>query len=314
MAQEMKGSCLLCGGRMATVLDKVFDTRFGINASYHIESCNKCEMEQTAPLPAPDELKNLYETYYNFGGEKNTSYTALRERFLFSPFYRFWLALDGDISFHAKKGSGALLDVGCNEGRGLRFYTRNGYTAEGLEFNETAAAVAESQGFSVYTRPLEEYPQLKEKYDVVVLSNVLEHLLDPKRTLKSIKDILKQNGRLWISCPNNKSWLSSVFGKYWINWHVPFHVVHFSASGLRKLLQDSGFIVREIRHETPSLWVAHSIIVRLLAKRGKPTGQLRNPFLVMTLMLLVRGALFPILWIGNLVGRGDCLVVTAYKR
>src|SRR5574341_1087122 len=126
--------------------------------------------------------------------------------------------------------------------------------------------------------------------------------------------ILKPSGQLWISCPNSNSWLRTLFGRFWINWHVPFHIVHFSRGSLQRLLHEAGFEVVIIRQETPSLWVAHSIIARLFARRGKTTRQLRNPLLVAGLMLLIKGLLFPFLWLGNKLGRGDCLVVIAQKR
>jgi 2-polyprenyl-3-methyl-5-hydroxy-6-metoxy-1,4-benzoquinol methylase len=313
MKQENAERCLLCGGQLSTEIANIYDTRFGIQTSYSIASCSTCGSAQTAPLPTPQELKNLYETYYNFGGESGTRYTHLRERFLFSLLYRYWLALDGDISFQNRKGNGRLLDVGCNEGRGLRFYAKNGYVVEGLELNETAAEAARAQGYTVHTVLLEAY-RPSEKYEVVVLSNVLEHSLDPKQMLKHIRDILAPSGQVWISCPNSRSWLRSVFGKYWINWHVPFHIAHFSENSLRKVLRDIGFSRIKVKHETPALWAAHSVLARFFSKRGKPTRQLRNPLLVIVLMLLWRGLLFPFLWIGDRVRRGDCIVVTATKE
>jgi SAM-dependent methyltransferase len=297
---------------MKTSLTQVLDTRFGIDNYYTVNRCGLCGTEQTSPVPSPEELKRLYETYYNFGGERDTRYTRLRELFLFSPFYRFFIALDGDISFHARSGFGRLLDIGCNEGRGLKLYRHNGYIAEGLELNETAVAVARSQGFTVHTQTLDAF-QPADTYDVAVLSNVLEHASDPIDMLRHVKRILKSGGQVWISCPNNRSWLRSAFGRYWINWHVPFHLFHLSANGVRRVLHDAGFQHIMIRHETPSLWAAHSVIARLFARKGRPTAQLRNPFLVIVLMLFWRGLLFPLLWLGNRVGRGDCLVVTARR-
>ena len=312
MTEDVTATCIVCDGTLSLMLNEIYDTRFGIPNYYSVGRCKRCSVEQTLPSPPARELKDLYETYYNFGGEKGTRYTDLRDRFLSSSMYHLWAAVDGDTSFHNRKGSGKLLDVGCNEGRGLRLYKQNGYLADGLELNEAAAAVARSQGFTVHTQQLGAY-QPQEKYDVIVLSNVLEHSLDPKEMLMHVHTILKYGGHVWISCPNNRSWLRTLFGRFWINWHVPFHVVHFSVFTLKKILQDAGFIVTEIQHKTPSLWAAHSFIASLFAKRGRPTKQLRNPLLIMFLMLFVRGFLFPGLWIGNLLGRGDCLIVTARK-
>lgn len=309
----MENNCLACNAPLGKVMDEVFDTRFGIETLYHISKCKGCNLEQTAPLPNQKELNGLYERFYNFSGERNTRYTQLRAKFINSFLYRIWLAIDGDISFHLARGTGSLLDVGCNEGRGLEFYQNHGFAAEGLELNSKAAEVARGKGFVVHGSTLEGFTTEK-KYDAVVLSNVLEHSLNPADMLRSIHRLLNPNGQVWISCPNSQSWLRSAFGRFWINWHVPFHVVHFSPDTLSEVLENSQFEVVTMRQETPALWVSHSIIARLFAKPGQPTRQLRSAVLVATLILLIRGLLFPLLWLGNLIKRGDCLVVVARKK
>ena len=303
-------NCIACSSKVTVELQHVFDTRFGIQNVWNICRCTNCGIEQTIPAPSPEELKKLYETFYNFGGEKGTTYTGFREYFFSSHFYRVWLAIDGDVSFHSVKGSGRLLDMGCNEGRGLSIYQRNGFEVEGLELNEVAAKEARAKGFTVYTEAVENF-QPEQPYDVVVLSNVLEHSLDPKNMLFHVHRILKPGGQVWISLPNSNSWLRYVFGRYWINWHVPFHIVHFSPEPLKRLLQDAGFNVDHVAHKTPALWVAHSIISFLFSKPGYMNRYLRSPLLVGSLMLLIRLVLFPLLWLGNFTGHGDCLVVRA---
>jgi SAM-dependent methyltransferase len=269
-------------------------------------------LEQIFPVPSPARLKGIYESHYNFGGEKNTLYTRLRERFLFSFLNRIWVRVDGDISFHLLRGTGRLLDIGCNEGRNLRIYARNGFQAEGLELNETAAAEARKAGFGVHTCALEEFDPAY-RFNAAVLSNVLEHVLDPRQMLIDVQRVLAPGGQVCISCPNSRSWLRAVFGKWWINWHVPFHISHFSAGTLRKLLEDTGYKQIEIHQITPSLWVAQSFIARCFAKESSKTWQLRNPFLTVFLMLFARFILFPVLWLGNRIGRGDCLLAVAVK-
>jgi len=304
--------CMLCRELTETSIAGLFDTRFGIEGSFEVRHCRQCGLEQLSPVPSPAELKNLYERYYNFSGERDTLYTTLREWFFSSFLYRLWIRLDGDISFHARPGSGRLLDIGCNEGRTLKNYARNGFHAEGTELNDTAAAVARAAGFTVFTGQLEDLTPAAP-YDVAVLSNVLEHALDPKAMLLSVGRLLKNEGQVWISCPNSQSWLRPVFGRWWINWHVPFHVTHFSSFTLQRLLEDSGFQKIEIRQITPALWVASSIISRLFARKGRPTRQLRNPLLIFGLVLACRGLLFPLLYWGNRTGRGDCLVAVGTR-
>lgn len=305
--------CLACHSDLATVIENVFDTRFGIERAYQIARCRHCGLEQTSPLPEQEELKDLYERFYNFGGERGTAYTRLRERFLSSRLYRWWLAIDGDISFHTLRGSGRLLDVGCNEGRGLRLYRQNGFEAEGLELNDAAAEVARRQGFTVHSQLIEDF-QPPHRYDVVVLSNVLEHSVSPQDMLAHVNRLLKPGGGLCVSCPNNRSWLRSLFGTRWINWHVPFHITHFSPETLRRMIEAAGFMQVQVKHRTPALWVAHSLIAGLFAKPSQVTRQLRSPLLVAALILAIRGLFFPVLWLTNRLGSGDCLLASARKE
>lgn len=302
--------CIVCHSSTVISCSRLFDTRFGIEGEAEVRRCPKCGLEQIDPLPTPAELKGLYERYYNFGGERGTLYTALRERFFSSFLYRLWILLDGDISFHGRQGNGRLLDIGCNEGRTLQGYARNGFHAEGAELNENAAAVARAAGFEVYTGALDDFVPAAP-YDVVVLANVLEHALDPQAMLLSARRLLAPGGQLWISCPNGRSWLRSVFGRAWINWHVPFHISHFSPPTLASLLEQCGLVLAESRQITPALWVAHSVVSRCFARSGRPTRQLRDPALIFVLVLLSRTLLFPLLYLANRCGRGDCLVVVA---
>lgn len=294
----------------------MFDTRFGIATPYWLVRCENCGLEQTVPLPTNEELQTLYEAYYNFGGEEAepaNRYVQLRKQFQDSRLWDLWLKIDGDISFHTLRGKGRLLDIGCNEGRGLIRYQGSGYVVEGLELNSKAADVARKKGFAVYADPIERF-EPTEKYDVVVLSNVLEHALNPAEMLKHTARVLKPGGQVWISCPNSQSWLRSAFGRFWINWHVPFHISHFSSQTLSNVLQYSGFKIKNLHQETPALWVAHSILAKLFSRPGCATMQLRSTMLVAGLMLLIRGLGFPLLWLGNRMGRGDCLLCVATKR
>ena len=311
--KESAPRCLLCGNELVPVLEGVYDTRFGLPGVYAIYGCRRCGLEHTLPRPSQGELNRLYEDHYNFAEVTGRSYHGLRG-LLHSPlFYRLWLAIDGDVSFHARRGQGRLLDIGCNEGRGLAFYRANGFQAEGLELNGVAAAAAGAKGFTVYEEPLESF-RPAQPYDVIVMSNVLEHFLDPRQALADVRRLLAEHGEAWISLPNSHSWLRRRFGRAWINWHVPFHIVHFSPQTLTRALAESGFEIRKLRQVTPALWVAQSVIARFAARPGKVTGALRDPKLVVPLILLARGLLFAWLWLNNRLGFGDCLAVVARKR
>ena len=306
-------ACVACGGALSTVLTEVTDTRFGVVGAWDIARCDACGLEQTLPRPEPAELGRLYAAHYNFGGERDTLYTRLRGAFLNSALYRLWIAIDGDISFHAQPGQGRLIDVGCNEGRGLSLYARNGFSAvEGLETNPTAVAAARGRGFTVHAQELSDF-QPEALYDVVVLSNVLEHALVPAEMLADVRRILKPGGEVWISCPNADSKLRRMFGRAWINWHVPFHIVHFTEATLARTVIAAGFRPIAQSQITPALWVAHSLLAWAGARPGKETRLLRNPFTIMAVMGLCRGLLFPLLALMNAGHVGDCLILRARR-
>jgi SAM-dependent methyltransferase len=312
-SQSRATACLMCGGPVRTIIPDLVDNRLGTPGAWQIQQCTTCGFEQTGPMPTQSELTALYESHYNFGGQTDTLYTRLREKFLLSSLYRLWTRVDGDVAFHDRRGKGRLLDVGCNEGRSLRIFARNGFDQlEGLEVNENAAGVARKAGFTVHTCLIEDFAPANA-YDVAILSNVLEHSLDPRKMLTDVRRVLAPGGQVWISLPNNRSWLRRAFGRSWINWHVPFHISHFSSGTLGKLLAETGFSRIEIQQISPALWVAQSTIAHLFAKQGSKTWQLRNPFLTLLFMALARFVAFPKLWFENRRGHGDCLLAVATR-
>lgn len=298
--------CLLCGDPTVLVISHVRDNRLGVEGSWDIRRCQACGIEQTDPLPSEDELEQLYARHYNGGGEDETTYGRWRERLLMSRLYRAFLLLHGDAAFHRETGSGRLLDVGCNEGRGLAIYQRNGFTVEGLEPNSRAAHTTRRRGFTVHTVRLEEFRPAMP-FDRLVLANVLEHARSPRAMLVEARRLLRPGGEIWISLPNAESWLRRVFGRSWINWHVPFHVTHNAAACLRALLEREGFTVIAERQVTPLLWFAQSFLA--WASRGR-SGLLHHPLLLPATMALC-GSLLPWLRLADARGHGDCLLIKA---
>ena len=305
--------CSACGGQTALLHAGLFDTRFGIDRRIDARRCVACGLARSTPTPNAGELKALYRDHYNFAGASTGRYDALRQAFFASPAYAIWARLDSDISFHLRRGRGRLLEIGCNEGRNLGFYQRSGYMAEGQEINPNAADTARSSGFTVHQCEIDDVGP-DHGFDVVVLSQVLEHALDPGAMLRQAHRLLTPGGEIWVSCPNIDSWAVGAFGKFWINWHVPFHFTHFDAENLARTAEAEGFEVRQISQETPGLWIALSLINRLCARPGQVNTALRNPGLVIALLGLARGILFPLLWWGNRRGRGDCLKMIAEAR
>ncbi len=302
--------CWLCGEVCQVLGGGLRDQRFGAPGTYEILTCPRCGLEQTHPRPTGPELKGLYERFYNAGAEPGSAYQSVRERFLASGWYRLWLRWDGDPAFHQRRGAGRLLDLGCNEGRSLSLYAANGFAAEGLEINEKAAALARRRGFPVYTGTLEELNP-PEPYAVVVLANVLEHAPDPVAMLAQVRRLLGPGGRVWISCPNAWSLWRRVFGRDWINWHVPYHLWHFSPRTLEAVLARAGLRLMEVKSLTPALWLAQSCCLRLDPRTGGRNRAMRSAPLLAAMMLAARLLVLPFFSRADRRLRGDCLVASA---
>ena len=302
--------CWLCGEVCQVLGGGLRDQRFGAPGTYEILTCSRCGLEQTHPRPTGPELKDLYERFYNAGAEPGSAYQSVRERFLASGWYRLWLRWDGDPAFHQRRGAGRLLDLGCNEGRSLSLYAANGFAAEGLEINEKAAALARRRGFPVYTGTLEKFNP-PEPYAVVVLANVLEHAPDPVAMLAQVRRLLGPGGRVWISCPNAWSLWRRVFGRAWINWHVPYHLWHFSPRTLEAVLARAGLRLMKVKSFTPALWLAQSCCLRLDPRTGGRNRAMRSAPLLAAMMLAARLLVLPFFSRADRRLRGDCLVASA---
>ena len=86
--------------------------------------------------------------------------------------------------------------------------------------------------------------------------------------LAEVRRLLRPEGEVWISCPNAASLWRQLLGRAWVNWHVPFHLWHFSPKTLQELLDSANFSIINIKTFTPALWVAQSICIKLYSKAG----------------------------------------------
>ena len=302
-------TCLICGRELKPVLTQLSDDRFYSPGTYDILRCCQCGLEQTWPQPNARVMRELYERYYNSDYEKEKTYSIIRRRFINSSWYRLWLKLDGDICFHLRQGKGRLLDIGCSEGGGLWFYSKNGFQPEGLEINEKAASVARERRFIVHTVPLEQFNPTG-LFDVIVLSNVLEHSLDPLEMLKHVHRLLQPNGQVWISSPNADSLWRYRLGRYWSHWHVPFHLWHFSPRSLEEILTMAQFQMMEMQSFTPAIWIAQGLSLAMGRKLNLSNCLYRSAAVISALTITMR-LLLPIIRENSSSLSGDCLIITA---
>ena len=133
-----------------------------------------------------------------------------------------------------------------------------GLEAIGLDFNPRAVAVASKRGLPAFPVSLDDYrSRHRERFDAVALFHTLEHLGDPAAFLATVRDILRDGGRLVLSVPTPSRWQLASGDREWFDF-PPHHLVRFTRVGLCRLVSRSGFRVLELREEPLPLWkIAH---------------------------------------------------------
>lgn len=104
-------------------------------------------------------------------------------------------------------GPGSMLDIGCGNAALLHLARQAGWEVRGMELSQSMAdAIAADQGIDVVVSNFLEYePAPGERYDVVVLRHVLEHLPDSQLAMRKIGTLLKDNGIAFLELPNTAS-------------------------------------------------------------------------------------------------------------
>lgn len=231
-----------CSPDDRTVL-KGHDTLHQLEGAFEIVVCSGCGLARTSPRPDPDSIGYYYPADYapyvtnrrdKYAASGDLSFLAKVKQFL-RPF------MPGGLTKFLPPNLGRLLEIGCSTGDFLDDAVLLGWSVEGIEFSDQAAAIARSKGHQVWTGQLEAIPLPENKYDAIVGWMVLEHLHEPQKVLTNLFGSLKVGGHLIVSVPNFRSLSRVLFGRYWYCLQLPTHLFHYDAGSLTKLLTRHGF-------------------------------------------------------------------------
>ncbi len=158
--------------------------------------CSKCNLIYLNPFPSSEDYLKMYPPTYQMGvlgdvildGQKLPGL-----RFSYSKQYKL-------IRTHTQGSS--ILDYGCGHCNFLINAKLNGFKCDGAEFNPDHLKILNEKISDSKFYSINEFlHNSTSTYDVIRLSNVLEHLEDPMSIILSLKEKLSDQGVILIEGP-----------------------------------------------------------------------------------------------------------------
>lgn len=184
-------------------------------------------------------------TNYN----KHTS-KRFTQRFLVSNFYKSLINLIKPLNAET------ILDVGCGEGFTLANLAKNkiGKSCVGVEQSKDTITVAGKlhPGIKIKQGSVYNLPFKDGSFDLVICTEVLEHLESPEKALSELVRVSKKH--VVVSVPSEPWFMLTNFvrGRYFTSFgNVPGHIKHWGKSGFLSFLRREGHKIKSVRSPFP---------------------------------------------------------------
>lgn len=232
-------SCPACGGNCSLrlparpgVAGDCYGSRRLLVRNSHgaIHVCAECGWGVVAPLPDQEQLNRAYRT------RSEPAYLAdtAPRRVMFARELDALTRLVG-------RSPESLLDIGCAYGILLEEAGARSIPALGLELSDAAVRHCRNAGLAVRQGGVESLGR-EDRFDIVCMWDVLEHLVDPAAVLRRIRRHTKAGGILSVVVPDRESMAARVLGERW--WSVcEMHLHYPTGRGMGYLLRLAGFSV-----------------------------------------------------------------------
>lgn len=314
--------CYLCGSNntvhIATGTDREYYTT---SDTFQVVECTECHLRYLNPRPSVAELPTIYPAdYYSYHMDVDPSELGLASRLRHKVHGRRFRQLLRHLD---SRPTVELLDVGCGDGWMLYLFKLadpQRIKTFGVDINEQVCEAARARGHTVYCG-LFETVRFDRQFDVINLSNVIEHVTDPMAVVRKSFECLRAKGILILETPNRDAWDARRFQNgSWGSYHIPRHFTFFNPATIERLGKQTGFQLQEVRF-TPAptqwVWTLHNIffgregpLARKLARVFEPrdcfSGGLK-PFLLL-------GVLTVFDWLGlRLTGQTSNMTVVFKK-
>lgn len=217
------------------------------NKTFCYCSCDQCDLLFINPIPSLEDLELMYPSSYQQGVDKTIESKFAKQPGLRYP-YHFIFNL-----FQQKNSGSKIVDFGCGNGKFIWNALKEGFSVDGVEYGKEqvqklSEEIKESSFFTV-----EGFFLSKVKYDIIFMSNVLEHFTKPNIEFNELKRKLNKNGQVVVEGPleKNTSLVNFFKWKYFelrkrlnANYSTAFPPVHVFYSNYKNQLaffENNGF-------------------------------------------------------------------------
>ncbi|MDH5359083.1 MAG: class I SAM-dependent methyltransferase [Gammaproteobacteria bacterium] len=207
---------------------------------------------ELAHKPSQAELDDYYRNKYYQDSRGSYEHSYSDEELLYSSNKLQQKKLILDELFQGDDmASRSMLDIGCGEGWTLEFFSSLNWQVKGVDFSPHGLHTHNKhllkfiETGDIYLK-LQEFIDSSQRYDLVVLDNVLEHVLEPARLLHMISMLITKAGVLLIEVPNDFSKVQELLQEqncinrpFWVA--VPDHISYFNKNALQLLAESQGW-------------------------------------------------------------------------
>lgn len=223
----------LCGATADEVLAK--KDRYGLPVVTVICTC--CGLLRTTPRMNEISLHQFYEHDYRklyVGEEKAT------ENFFSIQYAHGKRIVDFLLQRTSIPENASVLEIGCGAGGILKAFAELNYRVKGIDLGSEYIGYGQQQGLDLEKMSSAKLVETGKKYDVVILSHVMEHFLDIRQELDIIDKLLLETGMLYIEVPGLLN-LHHTYEADFLLYLQNAHNYHFTLVTLTKVLNESGF-------------------------------------------------------------------------
>ena len=237
-SQTLEFECRLC---CSTRTESIIDLDgFPKSAQYFLSSLADMEEDQSITLMVCQcidcgliQLKNNPVSYYKDVITAASLSETSKENLVneWRPFIEKYNILGQDA-----------IEVGSGRGDFLEVLERLDVDAYGIEHSLENIKECEKKKLNVKKAYLTELPEAYNKrYSLVICNNFLEHQPETKKYLSCLRDLVNDDGVIYISVPN----VDYLLEKKCLYEFVADHLVYFTEKTLRKAMEINGFNILE---------------------------------------------------------------------